>query len=121
MIKTRQVAQEQPGIAARVTVDLQAQRQLTLHMGKTDDFEDPHRITLLGYPQALAATVPGQPLEALVAVAPQPQRQLLQAVGIEQAGMFIDKHLDQALLTLIGNHENTRLDVLDGFRITKAT
>ena len=82
-------------------------------------FVNQHGVALLGDKQALAHRIVGQAFKALVARRVDPQRQLLGIAGIQNPGVVIDLDLDQALLTLIGNHIGIFTNKLHRFGITK--
>jgi hypothetical protein len=84
-IQARQIAHEQPGIAFGIGIDLQRQRLAVVHVREAKHFEDAYRIALLGHQQTLVGGVIGQPFEALVAIATNAQRKLLEVGRVEYA------------------------------------
>src|SRR5690606_40932545 len=63
--------------------------------GKAQHLEDPQRIAFLAGKQPPSLRIEGQPLEALVAIHADAQRQLRKAVGMQLPGVIGDAHPDQ--------------------------
>ncbi|MCY1536220.1 hypothetical protein D9M68_716660 [compost metagenome] len=98
---------------------MHGERLVRVGMGEAVDLVDAHRIAFLGHEQPLPGRVVGQPLEALVTGKADAQGQLLGFGGIDGSGVLVQAHLDQALLTLVGDDVDALADVLDGLGIAE--
>ncbi|KAF1069580.1 MAG: hypothetical protein GAK45_01049 [Pseudomonas citronellolis] len=99
---------------------MHSERLARLYAGEAMHLVDAHRVALLGHEQATAIRIVGQPLETLVAVQTDAQRELFHITGIEVPGIRVQHHAKQPLTALVTEYIDIATDVLDGLGITKA-